>query len=499
MAVNGDPVDQEPPQLVELTPEQQNIVKAVSTGRNILVAALAGTGKTSTLLSIARAYPRRKGLYLAYNKTLQLEARGKFPPCVTCKTIHGLAYQDVGICYTAQLSRKLHISTIVDCFNIQPLRHAKYFASAELIAASANDMVKTFSYSLDYDLQPSHYSRRCVDRLLDKYKGLKVNLENIENPKTFMDYFLAKSWHYAKGLWHAMSDPGNDLIPANHDTYLKLYQLKEPVIEGYDYIMLDEAQDANASILDILSRQNVQRIYVGDENQQIYGFRGTINAMAAIQGDTYCLTQSFRFGDAIAEEANKVLKALNVQNLIKGYASIQSRVCPVNERLPYTFIARTNAELIKAIVSKRSAGKKIHFVGDVDKVLSLFESAYFLKKDQLSKMADFAMKRFDSWDKFVREAKLSQDHEYLGIINFIYDYHDQAPKILKLIKALCSYGEGEADIIMTTAHKAKGRQWSQVHVHDDFLSNDTIEEKNIYYVALTRAVDVLHSSVKVMS
>ena len=37
---------------VRLTDEQREIIRAVSTGRNILVSALAGTGKTSTLLGI---------------------------------------------------------------------------------------------------------------------------------------------------------------------------------------------------------------------------------------------------------------------------------------------------------------------------------------------------------------------------------------------------------------------------------------------------------------
>jgi superfamily II DNA or RNA helicase len=67
-----------PPGGIQLTGEQREIIAAVSTGRNILVAALAGTGKTSTLLGVAKAYPDRKGLYLAYNKALQLEARAKF-------------------------------------------------------------------------------------------------------------------------------------------------------------------------------------------------------------------------------------------------------------------------------------------------------------------------------------------------------------------------------------------------------------------------------------
>ena len=144
----------------------------------------------------------------------------------------------------------------------------------------------------------------------------------------------------------------------------------------------------------------------------------------------------------------------------------------------------------------KSETVKIHFVGDVNKVIPLFESAYFLRKNKPSLMTDFSLKRFSTWDKFVNEAYLSQDHEYLAIINFIQDYHNDVPEILKLIKRLCSYTEEEADIIMTTAHKAKGRQWSQVHVHNDFLSNTSSEEKNIYYVALTRAVDVMFNGVK---
>lgn len=483
---------QGPHKIINLTQEQQDIIKAFGTGRNLLVCALAGTGKTSTLLSIAKAYPQKKGLYLAYNKALQLEAREKFPRYIRAKTIHGLAYEDVGTCYTSQLTQKLNISTIVDYLEITPLRQGRCFATPELIAVSAHDMVKTFCYSLDHDLTLFHYSKRCIDLLLDKYKWLKFNLENVEFPASFIEHFVSQSFDYAKTLWDAMSDPANEAVPASHDTYLKIYQLREPIIKGYDYIMLDEAQDANPVILDILSRQNAQRIYVGDENQQIYGFRGTINAMSALDGDTYYLTQSFRFGNAVAEEANKVLKALNVTNLIKGHDQIQSRVGPINGRLPYTFIARTNAELIKRIVSKESNSKKIHFVGGVAKVLSLFESAYFLNRKQLSKVSDASLKRFPSWDKFVEEANLSKDHEYLGITNFIYEYGNKVPKVLDLIKKLCSYEEREADVVMTTAHKAKGRQWSQIHVHDDFLSDAAVEEKNIYYVALTRAIDVLY-------
>ena len=59
---------------MQATQEQHDIVVAVNTGENLLVSALAGTGKTTTLRLIAETYPDRKMLYLAYNKNMQLDA-----------------------------------------------------------------------------------------------------------------------------------------------------------------------------------------------------------------------------------------------------------------------------------------------------------------------------------------------------------------------------------------------------------------------------------------
>lgn len=261
--------------------------------------------------------------------------------------------------------------------------------------------------------------------------------------------------------------------------------------------MLDEAQDANPAILDILSHQTVQKIYVGDQNQQIYGFRGTVNAMNSIVGDMYPLTQSFRFGDAIANEANKILLQLRSDNLLKGYPGIPSKIDSVDMTQPYTFIARTNAELINTIISKPLANKKIHFVGDIDRIISLFEGAYYLWKGETTKIIDYTIKRFTDWDTFTEEATLSKDHEYSIIIDFVYNHRDRIPKVLSNIRRVCAYTEDEADVIVTTAHRAKGRQWHQVYIHDDFLIDYTVEEKHIYYVALTRASHIMCNTMSI--
>ena len=55
-------------------------------------------------------------------------------------------------------------------------------------------------------------------------------------------------------------------------------------------------------------------ILVGDPNQQIYQFRGAVNALHSFDADrTFYLTQSFRFGPEVAFAANCCLD-LNKEN-----------------------------------------------------------------------------------------------------------------------------------------------------------------------------------------
>nr|WP_307962201.1 hypothetical protein [Salinispora arenicola] len=67
------------------TTEQQQVIDAFQSADRptIVVQAGAGCGKSSTLKMAARTQPNRKGLYVAYNKALAVEARGDFPAAVT--------------------------------------------------------------------------------------------------------------------------------------------------------------------------------------------------------------------------------------------------------------------------------------------------------------------------------------------------------------------------------------------------------------------------------
>ncbi|MFM0632711.1 UvrD-helicase domain-containing protein [Paraburkholderia xenovorans] len=85
---------------------------------------------------------------------------------------------------------------------------------------------------------------------------------------------------------------------------MKVWAQADPRIES-DFILFDEAQDSDGVMLWVLNRQShAQTIYVGDPYQQIYKWRGAVNAMAQIEAPEHALTESFRFGPVIATPAS---------------------------------------------------------------------------------------------------------------------------------------------------------------------------------------------------
>ena len=62
---------------MNLSVEQQNILNVVKTGKNVVVDAVAGTGKTTLILSIAKELSDKKILQMTYNKSLKFEVREK--------------------------------------------------------------------------------------------------------------------------------------------------------------------------------------------------------------------------------------------------------------------------------------------------------------------------------------------------------------------------------------------------------------------------------------
>ncbi|WP_261927117.1 UvrD-helicase domain-containing protein, partial [Vibrio aestuarianus] len=91
------------------------------------------------------------------------------------------------------------------------------------------------------------------------------------------DEILGTLLYFTNAVWELLVNPQSD-IPITPDVYLKLWALTDPQLQ-YDFILIDEAQDQTPVVINLLSKQNTQQVWVGDKYQQIYGFRGAENAL----------------------------------------------------------------------------------------------------------------------------------------------------------------------------------------------------------------------------
>src|SRR6266550_6959076 len=76
------------------TPEQDLIVQAaLTTKENILINALAGAAKTTTLELICKALPVQPILSLAFNKRIATEMTKRLPGHVACHTLNAIGHR----------------------------------------------------------------------------------------------------------------------------------------------------------------------------------------------------------------------------------------------------------------------------------------------------------------------------------------------------------------------------------------------------------------------
>ncbi|WP_292451532.1 3'-5' exonuclease [Mesorhizobium sp.] len=262
-------------------------------------------------------------------------------------------------------------------------------------------------------------------------------------------------------------------------------------------MLLDEAQDTNPVVLDVLRRQSAQLVYVGDRYQQIYEWRGAVNAMEAIETDaTVSLTQSFRFGPEIASEASRILRRLGESVPLIGNPAMRSRVGTCN---PDAILARTNANVMTALIQCLDVGRKPHLVGDNKDLKELLWGVRDLKDGRPTDVADFF--GFTSWESVVDFAKTTEGEHLTMFVNLVQSKGEK--RLLWAINQ--SVSEEEAEIVISTAHKAKGREWKNVRLMDDFMKirearapaekakqeREDAAELRLFYVAVTRAKEAI--------
>lgn len=466
------------------TDEQKAILTAVLDNDPVLIIeAGAGTGKTATLKMIGQTLPGN-GQYTAFNSSLVAESKTKFAGSkVSCNTTHSLAFRAEGSRFAHRLGgNRIKADQLADMLGLDaivvPFGESKKRLSAGFLASQVLGAVRRFCQSADLEVAVEHF------KYLD---GLDVPNEDggrgYANNKKIRNSLLP----YAKKAWKDLSSPEGRL-PFSHDHYVKVWQLNKPVIAA-DYILLDEAQDTAPVMLDVLRQQKCPVILVGDSAQQIYEWRGAVNALAAFpEASRLFLSQSFRFGPAIAEVANAVLSTLEepTKLRLKGLDSINSKIEAVQD--PVAILCRTNAVAVASLLGIIAEGRKGFLIGGGADTIAFVEAAQRLQNGESTGHPDLAC--FDSWSEVQGYSKMEEGEDLKLMVDIVDAFG--AETILSALRGMPAH-EKNADVVVSTAHKSKGREWDTVRLAADFptKSKCTDADRKLLYVAVTRAKIVL--------
>ncbi|WP_069885951.1 UvrD-helicase domain-containing protein [Streptomyces luteocolor] len=464
-----------------LTDEQTAAADAFRTGDHLVLQAGAGTGKTTTLALLAQA-TRRRGRYLAYNRAIARDAATRFPPTVTCKTAHALAYAALGHRYTRRLNapRRPAGQTGQALGLTQPARLGERDVTQRTLSYATLRTVTRFCHSADPAITRHHVPR----------------LRGLDDPDHHAQ--LAQMIvPFARKAWADLQHPEDGAVRFEHDHYLKIWALTQPTL-GADYLLLDEAQDTNPVVEQIFlnQRDHAQLVMVGDSAQAIYGWRGAKDVMTGFDGTTLTLSQSFRFGPHLAAEANRWLQIADAPIRLTGTNTVPTELGPLSR--PDAVLCRTNVGALAAVMTLLTTGQRVALVGGGESLRTLALAARDLKEGRRTAHPELVL--FTCWGDLQDYAAHDPAGGDLQPLVDLIDTHGPEA-ILAAVAQLAP--EERAEVIVSTTHKAKGREWAGVKIADDFTPPKDSEERDdqgrllpgpiddgearLAYVAVTRA------------
>lgn len=483
------------------TDEQQAIFDAAKSGKNLVVKAFAGSGKTATAKELALRV-KRHGRMVVFNSSARRDAANRMPDYIKVSTGHGMAHDEI-IKPSAAYQHKLEYILNYRRQEIPPKLIQKHLGLSDhpdlsctvgQLATAIQLTVNGFLISADRTISDHHIPKQCIPLPL-RLAG------DWDRESDFLELVMEGAWK----IWADMKNEKTG-FPITHDGYLKLLHLRDIELssEG-DIWLLDEYQDTNPVVDAIISGQPGQKIYIGDPYQQIYGWRGAINAM---QGQIRAglpvmpLSRSFRFNHQIAGAANILLRALGETVPLVGE---EYNLRQMDLHLPHTVLVRNNLTMLNVAAEYMDRQQPVYLPGNLSIETQIkAESALALKQNRLDEVRIGALKDLGSWSAFEDAAKTlgNEFPEYPDLVRLVHHHGDRLPQIIQHCQVPWEHMKNrERRVTLMTTHRAKGREWGYIRLTSDLALSDSVIEKlkagaplsdqereqvNLLYVAITR-------------
>lgn len=512
-----------------ISDEQKAVIE--SEGEIIVVNAVAGSGKTTTLEGVISRWSGKRILYIVYNRKMREEAEQRFKNYQNVKIVtgHSMAYEKYSLRNTQEsldifeISKKMKIDFVQSAYLAKAFQ--KFLITRELeyntFICNNEEMLKELFFEMYFSTyignlnKTKEYRENKIEITCKiKYEEIVSFLEEIKNRDSFGEIenkFKERRDKLSEKFKKLDQLIMEKSISETHDYYLKKFQIDRDKIYKYDIVMLDEAQDSNDVIIDIMEYKfpNARKIIVGDTHQQIYSWRGARNAMEYFSNiekvQLYNLSASYRIGQETADVCSEILKIKNYNLNIVGKNKEQEKIVlsSIMDKIEdsLTILFRKNFNMIlKAI----ETSGRVAFLKDIN--LDKFLDIKYFYLGQLDKIKYlYHLKKYESYEqlKLYIEQEWEENADIIIGIRLIEFFgEDFEEKIYELRNRMVSYEEylklnDSTILLLGTIHGSKGYEFDRLMINIDFLDfteyiesmtkEEIIEELNLIYVALTRS------------
>jgi DNA helicase II / ATP-dependent DNA helicase PcrA len=456
------------------TDEQTQILTAAkSTSDNIMLNALAGTGKTSTLEMLEGVVKQKPILYLVFNKRNADEAKERMLGTTSVKTFnalgHGIWASVIGRSPSVDTKKTYNIFKGI-CDEVKG-SEARTLWSAYDLVKSGVEMAKAIGYV------PTGSPNNT--RGLASKDALNSTLD--EEPDDLVSDLIDAV------LRQSIRQSYEGCIDYNDQVYMSA--LFGGTYPKFPLTLVDEYQDLNAVNHEMIRRLVGDRrlIGVGDPWQNIYGFRGAKHggmndAVTAYTMQTRDLSISFRCPEAIVRNARWHVPHFRWFNT-GGEVGCRDYFNASDFEPNSTFICRNNAPLLGLAFKLIGAGHGINLIGS-DIGPRLVTTLKKLGPGELTQGQ--ALLAVDEWlgTKLDKGSKTAPDMA-------------ECMKIIIRQSASLSTAVGYAEhlfkqrgaIQLMTGHKSKGLEFPLVYHLDPHIIGNGQQDRNIRYVIQTRSSD----------
>jgi DNA helicase-2/ATP-dependent DNA helicase PcrA len=493
---------------ITLSPQQEDVLEFVRVGTgNAVLEAVAGSGKTSTLIEICDAIPPSNSVvFTAFNKKIAQEIKHRLGS--DHSNVHAATFHSIGLS-----TWKRH----------------------EWRSEVDGDIIYKLMDAIATPPQFSSFVSRAVSIAKQSCFGIKCNIDDYQSWRTMVDHHnmeemllgedeisdinlasrLDEAIHWAIKLIKSSIDQHDQFIDFDDMLFAPLYHHAR--FYKHDWVLVDEAQDTNPArrmIASELLGEDGRIIAVGDRHQAIYGFTGaSADALDLISDVFNCrqlpLTVSWRCATSIVKEAQNyvshieaapgapagIVRTIDETEFNKLTLEPTDVILCRNTRPIVLLALRYLAKSIPACVEGRDIGRSL------TKLVRKWKKVKKIKhlRIALEKHLGREVKRLSKKSNTGGQIHSLQDKidSLNAIMETMYDY-DHVNKLTQKINSLFQDTEGRHKQVLTlsTIHKAKGREWNRVYIYGRNLYMpskyakqewELEQENNLIYVAVTRA------------